>query len=137
MGGIRNSWYGTRLYRIYYNMRSRCLNENVPCYEYYGGKGVRICDEWLTSFESFRDWALSNGYEEYLTLDRVNVSGDYSPNNCRWISMLEQAKNKERSISVNVNGRTIQLHQLADETGISYNTLYWRYKNNKDLFGGH
>ena len=137
MRGFRHGHYGTRLYRIYYNMKSRCLNPNVPCYEYYGGKGVGICSEWLNSFHNFRDWALSNGYSDELTLDRIDVSSDYSPSNCRWIPMLEQAKNKVRTISVVIDGREVQLHQLATETGVSYSTLYWRYKNNKDLFGGN
>ena len=137
MRGFRHGYYGTRLYRIYYNMKSRCYNESVPCYQYYGGKGVSVCKEWLDSFDSFRTWALSNGYSEQLTLDRIDVHGDYSPSNCRWIPMEAQAKNKSRTISVVIDGREIQLHQLSDETGISYSTLYWRYKNKKDLLGGN
>lgn len=135
MQGFRHGWYGTRLYRIYYNMKSRCLNPNVPCYYRYGAKGIKICSEWLNSFALFREWALSHGYSDELTLDRIDVNGDYSPSNCRWIPMIEQAKNKENSISVVVDGRNIQLHQLANETGVSYSTLYWRYKNNKNLLG--
>jgi hypothetical protein len=100
MRGFRHGYYGTRLYRIYYNMKSRCYTESVPCSQYYGGKGVGVCKEWLDSFDSFRTWALSNGYSEQLTLDRINVHGDYSPSNCRWIPMEAQAKNKSRTISV-------------------------------------
>lgn len=137
MRGVRHGYYGTRLYRIYHNMKSRCLNENVPCYERYGGLGISICDEWLESFLTFREWALCNGYSDSLTLDRIDVHGDYCPSNCRWITWSEQAKNKRRSISVTVDGRSVQLHQLADETGISYSTLYWRYKHGQDLFGGN
>lgn len=137
MRGVRHGYYGTRLYRIYHNMKSRCLNENVPCYGYYGGKGIGICSEWLNSFTSFYEWALCNGYADDLTLERIDVSSDYSPSNCRWIPMVEQAKNKTRTISVVINGRDVQLHQLSDETGISYSTLYWRYKNNRDLLGGN
>lgn len=136
MRGFRHGHYGTRLYRIYHNMKTRCLNKNVPYYEYYGGKGVRICSEWLKSFESFRQWALANGYNDTLSLDRIDVSGDYSPNNCHWVPMSDQAKNKSRTISVVLDGREVQLHQLSQETGISYSTLYWRYKNNKNLLGG-
>lgn len=118
-------------------MKSRCLNENVPCYDKYGGKGVIICPEWLASFDAFREWAMLNGYADNLTLDRIDVNGDYSPSNCRWIAMPEQAKNKEHSIWVVVDGRKMQLKELSDISGISYSTLYWRYKHNKQLLGGN
>ena len=137
MRGVRHGYYGTRLYRIYHNMKSRCLNENTPCYSRYGAIGTSICEEWLKSFLIFREWALLNGYSDELTLDRIDPSGNYCPTNCRWITWSEQAKNKRRSISVNVGGRVVQLHQLSDETGIPYSTLYWRHKHGRDLFGGN
>ena len=89
---------GTRLYRIWQGMKSRCGNPNIPCYPYYGGRGITVCDEWKNSFEAFRDWALSHGYSDELTIDRMDVNGNYEPSNCRWASMAEQNKNKRRRI---------------------------------------
>ena len=90
---------GTRLYRIWANIRQRCLNPNIPDYQYYGAKGIKVCDEWKNSFESFMAWALQNGYADGLTIDRIDSSGDYEPKNCRWITQSENVSraNRERS----------------------------------------
>lgn len=85
---------GTRVYRIWQAMKSRCGNSNVPCYSYYGGRGIKVCDEWLNSFESFYEWSMVNGYAADLTIDRIDVNGNYEPSNCRWVTMAEQNKNK-------------------------------------------
>ena len=74
---------GTRLYRIWQAMKNRCLNAKMPAYGYYGGRGITICDEWLHSFEAFRDWALANGYRADLSIDRIDVNGNYEPANCQ------------------------------------------------------
>ena len=80
----------TRLYEIWYNMRQRCYNSNIESYKNYGGRGIIVCDEWKNDFVSFRNWALSNGYTESLTLDRIDVNKNYYPENCRWVSQLIQ-----------------------------------------------
>ena len=83
-----------RLYSIYNNMKNRCLNKNFHKFESYGKRGIKICDEWLQEFKSFYTWAFSCGYKEGLTLDRIDVDGNYCPENCRWVDIHIQASNK-------------------------------------------
>ena len=83
-----------RLKSIYGSMKKRCYNSKNPNYPAYGGRGIRICDEWLDSYDAFETWALSNGYADDLTLDRIDVNGDYEPANCRWADMKTQGNNK-------------------------------------------
>lgn len=118
-----------RLKSIYNGMRLRCYNENNVNYKYYGGKGVTICDEWLLSFENFFDWAINNGYNENLTIDRIDSEKEYSPDNCKWSTKKEQAYNRSISVKLTLNGRTMYMTEWAEELGIDKKTLSWRYNN--------
>ena len=139
----------TRLYRIWKAMKDRCYRSNNSQYKYYGGRGIVVCDEWLRDFQTFHDWAMANGYEEHLTIDRKNNNGNYEPDNCRWITNALQQSNKNNCQMLNHNGKTQTLTEWARELGINrgtlwsrINTLHWEvekalayqrlYVNNKD-----
>nr|DAH22871.1 MAG TPA: hypothetical protein [Caudoviricetes sp.] len=93
----------SRLYTIWQSMKNRCYRKSYHAFHHYGGRGIRICEEWLCSFESFYDWAISHGYNDTLSIDRIDVNGNYCPANCRWATMKEQNMNKRAK-----NGYKIQ-----------------------------
>lgn len=95
-GNTKHSGAKTRLYQIWCNMKTRCLNPNNRAFKWYGAVGVTICPEWM-KFSNFREWALSSGYQENLTIERENPYGNYCPENCKWIPRSEQRLNQRRS----------------------------------------
>ena len=95
-------------------MRNRCNNPNNRSYPNYGGRGIKICGEW-DIFKVFYEWALANGYDESLTLDRKNNSENYSPKNCAWVDRSRQARNKRNTRMVTVFGETLSLHDAFDK----------------------
>lgn len=83
-----------RLYQIWKGMNLRCYTPTATGYKHYGGRGIAVCDEWRNDYTVFRKWAIENGYSDDLTIDRIDVNGNYEPTNCRWATMSEQSKNK-------------------------------------------
>lgn len=120
--GERNA---SKLYSIWVNMRNRCFNPNNKGFVYYGGRGISVCDEW-NEFLNFKKWAIQNGFEENLTLDRIDVNGNYEPENCRWISPKEQMRNTRSNHLLTYNGDTKTMAEWAEITGIPYSTLKQR-----------
>lgn len=116
----------TRLYRIWYHMRERCNNKNAAHYSDYGGRGITVCKDWDSGFQPFYEWATSNGYKDGLTIDRVDNNKGYSPDNCRWATYNEQARNKRNNLNITYNGKTQTLKEWANELGIRYTTLWQR-----------
>lgn len=124
----------TRLYKIWENMKQRCYNPHHQAYNRYGGRGITICNEWKTNYQAFKEWALSHGYDVHLTIDRIDNDKGYCPDNCRWITIQEQQKNRRirrDAIWVIVNGERMTLKQAAEVTGQKYCTLLKRAKREK------
>ena len=117
-----------RLYNAWNNMRQRCLNESRPDFQWYGARGITICPEW-SSFPIFMSWALENGYQDDLTLDRINTNGPYSPDNCQWATRKVQANNRRTNRMLTMDGRTQSMKQWAEELNID-NTTIWRRLHN-------
>lgn len=131
----RNKTHGqtnTRLHRIWGSMRQRCNNPNAQGFEIYGGRGIKVCDEWNNSFEAFRDWALSNGYSDKLTIDRIDANGNYCPENCRWDTMKTQQNNRRNNRKIIYEGKEYTLSKLAEKLNLSSPTLHWRIHHNWD-----
>lgn len=123
--GMSNS----RLYNIWSKMKDRCDNPNIKLYKYYGERGVFICDEWL-NFENFRDWALSNSYEDGLSIDRINNNDGYYPENCRWVDAITQSNNRRSNHNVSWHDETHTIAEWARIFGISYSLLWQRIRRN-------
>ena len=129
----------TRLYRIWLNMKDRCYNKNNLSYKNYGGRGIKICDEWLHDFVNFYNWSMTNGYKDELTIDRINVNGNYEHSNCRWATTKQQNNNRRNNAYLTYNGKTQTMKQWSDDLNISYNTIKQRHRkgwsDNECLFG--
>lgn len=111
----------TRLYCIWQGMKQRCLGQGKGS-KYYADKGVKYCKNW-EHFESFKDWAIVNGYSENLTLDRIDPNGDYEPNNCRWETVKEQNRNKTTTVFLSLNGECKSMGEWSEILGIPMSTM--------------
>lgn len=121
---------GTRLYSTWNGMKRRCSNPNDKEYKNYGGRGVKVCDEWIDDFTKFYNWAVSHGYDDNLTIDRIDVNGNYEPSNCRWVTMKTQQNNKSNNHLITYNGETHTMKQWSEMTGISYEAIRSRLRKN-------
>ena len=117
-----------RLYETWKNMRRRCNDQRNNRWAHYGGKGIKICSQW-NDYLNFRTWAYSNGYREDLTIDRIDVDGDYCPENCRWATAKEQANNTTRNRYIEYKGNNYTVSELATLLSLSYSTLQHRLDN--------
>lgn len=119
-----------RLYNTLKGMKRRCYSKNFKGYPQYGGRGIKVCDEWLgkNGYEKFREWAMSNGYRDDLTIDRIDVNGNYEPSNCRWVTLQEQALNRQNTRYVVYEGERRTLKSIADECGIYEEALVSRLR---------
>jgi len=125
----------TRLYKIWEGMRDRCRRASHKHYKSYGGRGITVCEAW-EDFKSFAEWAVTHGYENTLTLDRIDNNGNYEPSNCRWATTKEQAANKRNNRHVYVDGKTMILSECAEKYAIPKSTIRWRIAHNRDILTG-
>ena len=116
----------TRLYTIWRSMVNRCRGNNQQSKRLYKDRGIAVCQEWVNSFETFSNWASNNGYKDDLTIDRIDNSKGYSPDNCRWATPMEQANNRRNNRIVEYNGEKHTLSEWARITGINRCTLQYR-----------
>jgi len=107
-----------RIYQTYYSMKRRCYDNNPRYLKYYRDKGITVCDEWLNNPQAFFDWAMMNGYDEHLTLDRIDCDKGYSPDNCRFITQKEQTRNMSKNVFITIDGKRKVLTDWAKEYGI-------------------
>lgn len=109
----------SRIYNILCGMKARCYNKNKNSYKNYGGRGIKICQEWLDSFESFYDWSINNGYLETLTIDRIDNNKDYSPDNCKWSTRLEQGNNRRTNKRIIILGEEKTISEWSRDSRCS------------------
>lgn len=114
------------LWSRWHGIKRRCLCETDQRYDEYGGRGITVCDEWIESFDNFAEWAYSNGFKEDLTIERIDVNGNYCPENCKWISRREQSFNKRDTIWVDYHGEHIQLRKICKRLNKPYDTIHNR-----------
>lgn len=123
----------TRIYKIYQGLIQRCYNSNNPAYKNYGGRGIKVCDEWKNDFLSFYNWAINNGYNNELTLDRINNNGNYKPNNCRWVTVKKQSNNRRSNHYITYNGETHSISEWSSILKIPYSMLNHRIQRKWDI----
>ncbi len=126
----KHSDSGKRLYSIYMGIMRRCYRPKCSNYYLYGGKGIKLCDEWLgkNGYLNFRKWALENGYQDNLSVNRIDGDKDYCPENCRWATSKQQNNNRVNNHYLSFNGVTHTIAEWSEITGINYRTLLQRCK---------
>ena len=118
----------TRIREIWNCIKQRCLNPNNTAYQYYGGRGITICDEWKTDFSSFSKWAMENGYDDTLTIDRIDTNKGYDPSNCRWVSRKVQMNNRRCTPHYEMNGESHTIAEWCEIYNLSHKLVSKRVK---------
>lgn len=119
------------LYRVWSAIKQRCYNKNNPNYKHYGAKGITICDEWKHSFKTFESWSIENGYKQGLSIDRINSTKSYTPDNCRWIPCKEQPKNRQTNLYVRYNDKVMTIREFSRTVKCYYHTVVqYLYRHN-------
>lgn len=130
-GAIKDEENGKRITRIHDGMVDRCYNKNCKAYKYYGARGIKVCDEWRLpgGLRNFYNWAIRSGYDDTLTLDRIDVNGDYTPENCRWATYKQQANNKRDNRILEFNGESHTITEWEEFSTVTRKGIEYRLKN--------
>lgn len=123
----------SRINNTYRNMKGRCYNPNDAAYAKYGGRGIKVCDQWVNDFMAFYSWSMEHGYTDELTLDRIDVHGDYCPENCRWTDMTSQQNNRTNNVRISYKGEEHTLSEWSQIIGITKSAIYHRYERGWDV----
>lgn len=115
------------LHQVWSDIKTRCYNKKDRSYKWYGARGIKLCDVWM-DFKAFYEWSIKNGYENGLTLDRINPNGNYSPDNCRWVGMKIQQNNRRNNKMLNINGVSKTMSEWADEYDVNYRLVKSRIR---------
>lgn len=119
----KHNMVNSRLYTIWSGMKQRCYNKKKNNYMYYGDKGITVCKEWKDDFINFYNWAITNGYKDTLTIDRIDLKGDYEPKNCRWATIKEQNNNTSKNHWIEYNEERLTMSQFSEKYKIPYQVL--------------
>ena len=123
----------TRINNIYHNMKQRCDNPNCNVYSNYGGRGITVCEEWKRDFMSFYNWAMEHGYKDTLSIDRIDVNGNYEPNNCRWVTQKKQMSNTRRNLIYSIDNEQLCLSEWCEKYKMPYWTVLRRIQRGYDI----
>jgi hypothetical protein len=129
---LTHGFYGTRLYNTWKGMIQRTTDSNHPSFKGYGDRGISVCEEWKTA-KKFFEWANSSGYKSGLTIDRIDVNGNYEPSNCRWATQKEQSANKRNTVYVELGGKLVTISEASEITGVKPCTIRWRHNNSRNI----
>ena len=120
----------TDIYRIFRCMKERCYSPKHSSYKNYGGRGIGICEEWKNNPESFVNWALNSDYQKGLTIDRKDVNGNYSPENCKWATRKEQVRNRTNTVYIHIDGNRYSLSEFCEKHNLSYGAAWQNFRRN-------
>lgn len=130
---IKTPLHDTEIYKRWQDIKTRCGNPQKECYKNYAGRGIKVCQEWLDDFMNFYTWAINNGYKEGLSIDRIDVNGNYEPSNYRWIELGKQARNRRTTHWLNYKGKKISLAEVAELENVNQLSLFQALKRYKSL----
>ncbi len=127
--GLKHS----RIYNTWCRMKQKCYNSKDDHYKYYGERGIKVCDEWLNDPIVFYNWSMENGYNDNLTIDRIDVDGNYEPSNCRWATQKQQVRNRRNTIHLTYKGQTKPLAEWCEILNLNYGTIKRRLYKGWDI----
>ena len=123
----------TKLFAVWNAMKQRCYNPNNRSYKNYGGRGITVCQEWKEDFQTFYDWAIANGYKKGLEIDRIDVNGNYEPDNCRWTNSKKNNNNRRNNVKIKIGREEHTVAEWSEITGIPRSTILERFRSGKPL----